>query len=157
VSGVLLLWVGRRPPQAVESLCEEYRSRLARLLEVDEIRVRPQEGRGHDPQRALSHEAEGVLRHLQPGDYLVALDERGREHGSEELARWLARRLRHGRVVFAIGSDLGLGEAVKARAGELLALSRLTLPHHLARLLLLEQLYRAADISAGGAYHRGTV
>jgi 23S rRNA (pseudouridine1915-N3)-methyltransferase len=58
-------------------------------------------------------------------------------------------------MAFVIGSDLGLDGELKAAAQERLALSRLTLPHHLARLLLLEQLYRASDLLAGGQYHRG--
>jgi 23S rRNA (pseudouridine1915-N3)-methyltransferase len=156
VNGILVLWVGRRPPAALEELCQEYRGRLGRTLAVEEVRVRPVEGRDHDPQRARSREAAEILRHVQPGDALVALDERGKQRTSEELSVWLGERLERGRLAFAIGSDLGLGEEVRSRAGELLSLSRLTLPHQLARLVLLEQLYRATDILAGGAYHRGS-
>lgn len=154
MTGALIIWVGRRPPGAWQELCDDYRARAGRLMPVEEIRVRPVQGRGNDPQRALDQEAEEILHHVLPGDSLVALDERGRERTSRQLADLLVERGRLGRVVFAIGSDLGLSVRVKEHALERLALSRLTLPHHLARLVLLEQLYRAADISAGGPYHR---
>ena len=96
---------------------------------------------------------------LQPGDHAVR--QRAAElaaklgRTTEALAAWLSERRRHGRTVLVVGSDLGLDEGVKSAARELLALSRLTLPHQLARLVLLEQLYRACDLLAGGQYHRG--
>jgi 23S rRNA (pseudouridine1915-N3)-methyltransferase len=153
VSGILLVWVGRRAPEVVEGLALEYASRLSRHLPFGEVRVRPAAGRG-DTHRALAAEAAAVRKHLVPGDTLVVLDERGREHTSEELARWLAARRQLGRTVFVIGSDLGLDPALKKEASDRFALSRLTLPHTLARVLLLEQLYRACDLLAGGQYHR---
>jgi 23S rRNA (pseudouridine1915-N3)-methyltransferase len=153
VSGILLVWVGRRAPAAVEGLALEYASRLSRHLPFGEVRIRPAAGRG-DPRRALAAEAAAVRKHLLPGDTLVVLDERGRERTSEELAGWLATRRRLGRTVFAIGSDLGLDPGLKKEASDRLALSRLTLPHALARVVLLEQLYRACDLLAGGQYHR---
>jgi 23S rRNA (pseudouridine1915-N3)-methyltransferase len=124
---------------------------------MEEIRVRPAAGRGHDPARALALEGGEILRHLRDTDHVVALDEAGRERTTTALASWLEECRRRGRLVLVIGSDLGLAASVKSRAAELLALSKLTLPHLMARVLLLEQLYRAADLLAGGAYHRGTV
>jgi 23S rRNA (pseudouridine1915-N3)-methyltransferase len=155
VSELAVVWVGRRAPAAFEAIAGEYLARLSRRLRVEEIRVRPAEGRGNDPRRALAEEAGRIRRHLAPGDTVVALDEHGRERSTRELARWLAGRLRLGRVVFVIGSDLGLHEELARKAGDALALSRLTLPHALARVLLLEQLYRVSDLWAGGQYHRG--
>jgi 23S rRNA (pseudouridine1915-N3)-methyltransferase len=157
LSPVVLIWVGRRTPGAWEELAEDYLGRVSRHMPIEAIRVRPVEGRGHDPARALTLEGAEILRHLRDGDHVVALDETGREKTTAALASWLDERRRLGRVVFVIGSDLGLAGLVKSRANELLALSRMTLPHLMARVLLLEQLYRAADLLAGGAYHRGTV
>jgi 23S rRNA (pseudouridine1915-N3)-methyltransferase len=84
------------------------------------------------------------------------MDEHGRERTTEELAAWLSRQRNLGRTVFVIGSDLGVDLSLKKQASELFSLSRLTLPHALARVLLLEQLYRAGDLLAGGPYHRGS-
>ncbi len=155
VNGVLVVWVGRRPPAPVEALAGEYAGRLARFVPFREVRVPPAEGRAGDPRRALAKERAAIARHLEAGDTVVALDERGRERTTDELARWLAARPGPGRTVFVVGSDLGLDPELKGGAHELFALSRLTLPHHLARVLLLEQLYRACDLLAGGQYHRG--
>jgi 23S rRNA (pseudouridine1915-N3)-methyltransferase len=152
-----LYWVGKRGDAAIESLTGEFHTRLARLVAFSEVRVRPAGGRGGDPSRVVAGEAAALRALLSPGDHVVALDERGRERTSEELASWLGGLLgRARRVVFLVGSDLGLDEGLKREANDLFALSRLTLPHQLARVLLLEQLYRALDLRAGGRYHRGT-
>ena len=154
MTAVLLLWVGRRAPEAVETLARDYAGRLSRHLPFLEFRIRPTVGRG-DPRRARAEEAAALRRHLRAGDVVVALDEHGRERSTAELSRWLARRRGGGRIVFLIGSDLGLDPDLKGEAAETLALSRMTLPHALARVLLLEQLYRACDVLSGGQYHRG--
>ena len=149
------MWVGRRAPEPYEALCREYSKRLNRHLPFSEVRVQPAEGRSGDPRRALAKEAEKIRRHLTPGDTVASLDERGRERTTEELARWLRDRTSLKRVAFVIGSDLGLDAEFKAGANDLISLSRLTLPHSLVRLVLLEQLYRVCDLLAGGQYHRG--
>ncbi len=154
VNGLLLLWVGRRAPEPLEALAQEFGVRLAHHLPLATVRVRPATGRGTDPKRALAEEADALRRHLAAGDTVVALDEAGQERSTEELAAWLGKRRQRGRTVFVIGSDLGLDAAFKSGAHERLALSRLTLPHALARVVLLEQLYRACDLLAGGQYHR---
>lgn len=152
---VLLLWVGRRAEATVEAMAEEYRARIGRHINLSEVRVRPEPGREGDPVRARAREGERIAEHLRPGDALVALDERGRERTTAELSAWLAERLAAGRLVFAIGSDLGLAPELVTNAAEVIALSRLTLPHELARVVMLEQLYRSLDLLAGGSYHRG--
>lgn len=156
MNGIQVIWIGRRAPAGLEALAAEYVKRMSRHLPVTEVRVRPAFGRAGDAGRVLGEEAAAVRKHLRPGDTVVALDERGRERTTEELAGWLAERRRLGRTVFVIGSDLGVDSDLKSEADELFALSRLTLPHGLARLLLLEQLYRACDLLAGGRYHRGS-
>ncbi len=156
MSGVLLLWVGRRGGAPWEALAGDYEARLARLTAFATVRVRPAAGRRLDPARALAEEAAAVRRHLARDDVLAVLDERGRERTTEALAAWLEEYRRLGRrLVLLIGSDLGVDPGFKKEARELISLSRLTLPHPLARVLLLEQLYRCFDLLAGGPYHRG--
>jgi 23S rRNA (pseudouridine1915-N3)-methyltransferase len=154
VSGIVLLWVGRRAPGAWEELAEEYRRRIARLAEFAEVRLRPEEGRAGDRGRVVRREAARVREFLKEGDTLIVLDERGREVTSEQLAERLAARRAGGRVVLVVGSDLGLDEPLRHEAQEVWALSRLTFPHLLARVVVLEQLFRALDTAAGGSYHR---
>jgi len=151
----LLLWVGKRAEPSFEALAADYGGRIARQIAFDDVRLKPALGRDGDPRRALAAEAGEIRRHLRPGDWVVALDEHGRQRTTEELSAWLVERLDRNRLVLLIGSDLGLATEIKTEARELFALSRLTLPHQLARVLLLEQLYRGLDFAAGGAYHRG--
>jgi 23S rRNA (pseudouridine1915-N3)-methyltransferase len=154
MSGLLLLWVGRQAPGAWQELAEEYRVRIARLVACNDTRVRPEAGRAADPKRALRNEAARVREYLREGDTLIVLDERGRQMTSEQLAGWLSPRLPGGRIVLVIGSDLGTDPALRREASDVWALSRLTLPHLLVRVVVLEQLYRALDIIFGGRYHR---
>lgn len=155
MKGLLLLWFGRRGPDAVEQLADDYRSRIARFLPIAEQRLRPAAGQRDDRAGTLEREAAELRRHLRAGDQLVALDERGRELTTAELSAFVQEAAGRGRLVFAVGSDLGLAEELRREARLELSLSRLTLPHHLARVVLLEQLYRALDLAAGGPYHRG--
>lgn len=99
-------------------------------------------------------EAQAVLAALRPDERLVALAEEGERLGSVDLARRL-EGFGSERLAFVIGGADGLDPALKARASWLLSLSALTFPHELARLLLLEQLYRARTILQEGPYHRG--
>lgn len=152
---ILLLWVGRRGTPAMATLIAEYGRRISRYAALREVRVRPEEGREGDPVRARAREGERLLAYLAPGDILVALDEGGTQRTTRELAECVDAWLQHGRVVWVVGSDLGLDPAVLAAAREVVSLSPLTLSHELARLVLAEQLYRCLDLLAGGAYHRG--
>jgi 23S rRNA (pseudouridine1915-N3)-methyltransferase len=105
--------------------------------------------------RALEQEAQRILATLAPRDHVVALDERGREYSTAELAQWLEERRRSGQdLACIIGGADGLAPAVLARAQQRWSLSRLTLPHALVRVVLIEQLYRASTLLAGHPYHR---
>lgn len=103
----------------------------------------------------LKKEGEKILKTLLPDERVVVCSERGKEYTSEQLAQLLDRWTHQATqtLAFIIGGPLGLGEAVEARAQERLALSRFTLPHDLARVVLLEQLYRSGTILTGKTYH----
>ena len=105
--------------------------------------------------QARSAEGEALISKLSPKDVLVALDERGKQLSTTELAQWVGKQQQGGKdLAFVIGGDEGLSEAVRARAGLVLSLSRFTLPHRLARLVLMEQLYRVFTLLRGESYHR---
>ena len=94
--------------------------------------------------------------HVQvaPSDFIVLLDERGKEMSSNALASWLEKRRALGRhLVFIIGGAYGFSDELYARADEMLSLSLMTFPHQLARLIFIEQLYRACTIIRGEGYH----
>lgn len=152
--GFQLLWAGRHAPPEWEVLGAEYRKRIAAWHPILERPIRVRAG-GDD---AARRRAEGeALASAAPADgWWVALDRRGRPLDSEgwaaRVATWRAEWSRP--VVFFLGSDLGLDPSLAARCRQRLSLGPLTLPHALARLILLEQLYRALSILEGIQYHR---
>lgn len=100
-------------------------------------------------------EGKMILSKLKPDDYLVLLDENGRQYTSVELANWMERRLSDSRkrLVLLIGGAFGFAPEVYARANEQLSLSKMTFSHQMVRLFLLEQLYRAMTILRNEPYH----
>lgn len=100
-------------------------------------------------------EGELILKSFQPGDYLVLLDEHGRERRSIEFAQWMQKKMAAGpkRLIFVVGGPYGFSEAVYAAAQEKVSLSQMTLSHQMIRLLFVEQIYRAMTILNGEPYH----
>jgi 23S rRNA (pseudouridine1915-N3)-methyltransferase len=153
---VRLIAVGTRVPGWVREACEDYITRLGSRLPVavTEIGTSPRTGAASALQ-AVAREGERLLAALRRDDYLVALDERGAEFSTRELAAWLKTRMQEGQdLAFVIGGPDGLAPQVLARSALRWSLSRLTLPHALVRVLLLEQLYRAHSLLSGHPYHR---
>jgi 23S rRNA (pseudouridine1915-N3)-methyltransferase len=146
--------VGRDRSGLFQPAVEEYARRISRHARLEIVEI-PEARRHAGTPRAREEEGESILARIGERERVVALDERGREHTSPELARRLAAWLEGGRdVALVIGGADGLAEAVLARAEERLSLSRLTLAHRLARVVLAEQLYRAFTILRGEPYHR---
>lgn len=100
-------------------------------------------------------EGELILKSIQPGDYIVLLDEHGCERRSIEFAQWMQKRMAAGpkRLVFVVGGPYGFSEAVYDAAQEKVSLSQMTLSHQMIRLLFTEQIYRAMTILNGEPYH----
>ena len=107
--------------------------------------------RAGDIAAALDAEGEQILKHLPPRACKIALCVEGRSLSSEELARELEGRPK---LCFIVGGSFGLDERVKKAADMRLSMSRMTFPHHLARVMLLEQIYRAYQIDTGTRYHK---
>lgn len=152
-----LIWAGRHSPEPWESLSTDYRRRIEVFVPIREQAIRVA-ATGEDRARRRL-EGEALAAAAPKPAYLIALDEQGIEWTSTELAqqveRWRAEWPHP--VVFYLGSDVGLEPALVESCRLRLALGRMTLPHHLARLVLLEQLYRALSIVAGINYHRPTL
>ena len=132
---------------------DEYVARLAWPLTVREIELK----RALPPDEAKAEEARLLLDAIGRQAVLVALDERGAEWSSGELAQRIGRWRDDGvtELAFAIGGADGHGAALVERAAATIAFGRMTWPHRLARVMLAEQLYRAQQILAGHPYHRG--
>lgn len=153
-------WLGRPSASPFEVEVETYRSRVDRRWPSEDRPLRTSAGgRAKDPGRVLRLEADALMTQLEPRWRLVALDEHGRTTSSEGFAERLQGFADRGveGILFVIGSDLGLHRDLLETADERLSLSPMTLPHGLARLLLWEQLFRAANLLGGGAYHRVSV
>lgn len=152
---LIILAVGDRIPAWAEAACGEYARRMTREARLEIVSIRPEKRVGLTAAQIRSAEAERLLARCPPGALRVALDERGRQVDTRELTDLLAGWMQAGRdVAFFIGGADGLDAGLLAQADLRLALSRLTLPHALARVLLTEQLYRAASLLAGHPYHR---
>ena len=151
-----LVAVGERAPGWVTEGFGEYRRRLSHWLPLELVEIAPGvRGKGRDTARAIHDEGQRVLAALPRGELVVALDGRGRQWSSEELARRLEHWRGQGRdLAFVVGGPEGHADEVLARADERWSLGPLTLPHMLVRLLVAEQLYRAAAMLANHPYHR---
>ncbi|HLK70865.1 MAG TPA: 23S rRNA (pseudouridine(1915)-N(3))-methyltransferase RlmH [Steroidobacteraceae bacterium] len=149
--------VGSRMPDWVLAACEDYRRRVRPpwSLQLTEL---PATRRGQGAEagaRARIAEGRRILAQLQAREQAVALDERGEQWSTTELAAWLRGQQSAGLpLAFIIGGADGLDRAVLLRGARRWSLSRLTLPHGLARVLLMEQLYRATSLLNGHPYHR---
>lgn len=152
-----ILCVGRTDAGFIREGVEHYLKRLRPLQAVEWEEVRAAGHSGRSEAQALAAEGEAILKRVKASERLILLDEKGRAVTSPGLAEWLERlqRMDFTSAVLLIGGSFGISPEVKRRADEKLSLSPLTLPHQLVRIVLLEQLYRAATILAGQPYHHG--
>ena len=151
-----LIAAGTRLPDWVNSGFREYQKRLRSplTLELHEIPVATRRA-GENPQRAIQREGTDMLAALGKDDYVVALAITAKTMSTEQLSAWLAERMRDGRALaLLIGGPDGLSPPCLERADQSWSLSPLTLPHALVRVVVAEQLYRAASLLAGHPYHR---
>lgn len=149
---VIVAAVGRERTGPLRALVEGYRARCPWPVEVAEVVARS----AGPLERRLAEEGERLLKAVPDGALIVALDERGDLLDSEGLAARIAAWRDAGQtdLAFLIGGADGLAPAVLERADLRLAFGRMTWPHQLVRVMLLEQLYRASSILAGHPYHR---
>ena len=156
-----ILCVGKLKEKPYRQMADEYLKRLGRYTRIEEIEVPDLPEPAGTASAALEDrvrekEGEALLSRIRPGDRVIALTIPGRQMDSPALAAHLEalRSAGAGRIVFVIGGSLGLGKNLLARADEELSMSPMTFPHQLARVMLLEQIYRAEKICAGERYHK---
>lgn len=153
---ITIIAVGRLKERFWKDAADEYLKRLRPYADVRVIEVADRDPGKRGDDHALAEEGAAVLDVIRPGAHVVALDIHGRALGSVEFSEHLERLAVDGRsaVTFVIGGSLGLSPDVLSRADERLSLGPMTLPHNLARVVLLEQLYRAFRIARGEPYHK---
>lgn len=150
-----ILAVGNKMPDWVVAGFMEYAQRMPREIPIHLIEIKPEKRGSKQTEQLLFNESERIQAVLPSACYIAAMDEQGKQFTTAKLAESLVDWMRNGRdVAFIIGGADGLHRDIKSMANEMLALSRLTLPHGLARVLLAEQLYRALSIIRQHPYHR---
>jgi 23S rRNA (pseudouridine1915-N3)-methyltransferase len=151
-----IIAVGSRLPAWVEAGVEDYARRLRAHWKFELLEIAAaHRGASQAPERAIAAEGARVLAALRPAEHAIALDERGVAMNTRELAARLAAGEREGRdLALLLGGPDGHAPEVRRRCAESWSLSRLTLPHGLARVVLAEQLYRAQSLLLNHPYHR---
>ncbi len=157
---VTIICTGKLKEKFYLDAAAEYAKRLSRfctltILELPEERL-PESPSPAQIEAALAREADAVRAKLPAGCLLIAMCVEGQERSSEALARYLAEAAARGagHIVFLIGSSYGMHHSLKQQADLRLSMSPMTFPHHLLRVMLLEQIYRAYQINAGSKYHK---
>lgn len=156
----MVLCVGKLKETFMRDAVNEYAKRLSRYVKLDVVEVAdektPDRASEKEEKLILEREGERLLRHIKGGDYVVALSISGRQCDSVSFSHKLERYGMDGkdRVIFVIGGSLGLSEQVLKRADEELGFSKMTFPHQLMRVILLEQIYRGYRIMKNEPYHK---
>lgn len=154
---ITVVAVGKLKERFWADACAEYTKRLSAFANVKMVEIPdrdPAKFGGEDAGRAL--EGKGILAAIPERSHVILLDIGGKERSSEEIAGQLDNLMTRGvsNITFVIGGSCGVSEDVRARADERLSFGRITLPHNLARVVLLEQVYRAFKIMRGEPYHK---
>lgn len=154
---IRLLWIRSGADAELSAVIERYLNRIKHFLPIEVTEVAPPRGRQNATDGSIIRaQSAGLISAIPRGSYMVALDERGRSMDSLKFAKWLERLTidqPHG-VTFVLGGDVGLDQSVRERANLVLSLSAMTLPHQLARVVLLEQIYRACTLMRNISYHK---
>lgn len=157
---ITIMTVGKIKEKYFREAIEEYKKRLSRYckLNIIEVKDEPTPDNPSDREKAAVLEKEGarIVEKLPKNAYIVALCIEGKMQTSEELADFLQKTATEGYsdIVFIIGGSMGLWEEIKNRADLRISFSKMTFPHQLMRVILLEQIYRGFNISEGGKYHK---
>ena len=157
---VRFITVGNLKESYLREAAAEYKKRLSGMCRVEEVELKevklPEDPSESEIKKALSEEAKAILAAIPPRSFPIALCVEGKLRSSEEVAGLLsdfgASSSKH--LVFLIGGSYGLDAGLKREADVRLSMSPMTFPHHLARVMLLEQVYRACQINVGTRYHK---
>jgi 23S rRNA (pseudouridine1915-N3)-methyltransferase len=151
---IRFIWVGKLKEPFFRDAAAHYAKKLGRFHKIEEIIIKDAPGKLPPEEKSL-REGKAILEKLGPRDMPICLDEKGKEMTSVQLSKQLRKWTEEPNLTpcFIIGGPFGLSEEIKQAARFKISLSKMTLPHELARTVLLEQLYRAASILIGSPYH----
>lgn len=152
-----ILWIGSNADNEFREAIERYRERIFHFFPIEITEVAPEKDRQKKNDAEIRQaESARLVEAIPAQGTVVVLDERGKQMDSLKFARWLEDFTIHNPhgVTFVLGGDLGLDDQVRSRGAMTLSLSAMTLPHQVARLVLLEQIYRACTLIRNIRYHK---
>ena len=152
---ITVVAVGLRQPGWADEAVKDYLGRFPKDFTVVVKEVKAEPRAGQPAAKLMQLEAERIRKAIPAGDIVVAMDEHGRDFTTMDFAKKVDGWKNEGcGVTFLIGGSFGLDETLKKQADWRLSMSPMTFPHHLARVMLLEQIYRACQIAEGTRYHK---
>jgi 23S rRNA (pseudouridine1915-N3)-methyltransferase len=157
---VTIISLGKLKEKYLRDAIDEYAKRISAYAKCDIIELNPvrlsDNPSSAEIQNALSKEAEEIKKKIPNNSYVFSLCIEGKAKSSEDFAKSIKDATLNGKsnIVFIIGSSFGLSDTIKKMSNKKLSMSKMTFPHQLARVMLLEQIYRAVQISAGTKYHK---
>lgn len=153
---IKIIAVGRLKDKHIAALCQDYLKRISHFHKISVIEVKDEPISANDStHHIMGKEGVRILEKIGKQDFVIALDLKGKLWSSENLAEFIDSNIGSGNDIdFVIGGSLGLSEEVISRANILLCLSNMTFLHEMARLIILEQIYRAFKINNGHTYHK---
>ena len=150
---IKIICVGKIKENYLKDAIEEYKKRLSKYTKLEIIEI-PDEGLT-EPIKSMKIEGEKILKNINEKDFVVTLEINGKNIDSIELAELIDKRLiEYSNITFIIGGSYGISEEVKSISNYRLSFSKMTFPHQLFRVLLLEQIYRAFKINNNESYHK---
>lgn len=152
----IFIVIGKTTDRRIATLTDEYIGRIGHYMSF-EMQVIPElrNAKNLSQEQQKAEEAELLKKNLQPGDYIVLLDEHGKERRSIDFASWMQKRMAAAprRLVFIVGGPYGFARQIHELAQEEISLSQMTFSHQMIRLFFVEQVYRAMTIIRGEPYH----
>ncbi len=150
---IKILCVGKMKEKGMLQLQQEYLKRLSRFHKIELVELK--EGNpSFEDSKLIDDESSRLLEQLKPTDYVVIFDVKSQLIDSIELSQLVDQSLTKGNIVFVLGGSLGFNETILNRANHKISMSKMTFPHLLARIMVLEQLYRSFKILYNQSYHK---
>lgn len=149
---IKIICVGSIKETYLKDAIKEYEKRLSKYTKLEIIEVESIET--NDINKNLKEESNNILKYINKKDYIISLDIKGEEIDSIELSKKIEKILSQNNITFIIGGSNGLDKSIKNTSKDMVSFSKLTFPHQLFRVLLLEQIYRSFKILNNESYHK---
>lgn len=153
---IQLIIVGKIENSCLGALADIYLRRITNYAQVELVPIKPEKIKNLSDSEILQREGRKILAKVSESDFVMLLDREGAHYTSEEFSQVFERlaMASRKRIVLLLGGPLGIAAAVKRRADDIISLSKMTFPHELAAVMVLEQIYRAFSILRGEKYHK---